>query len=149
MKRHTSLIPLSHDHHISLLLALMLMKDAPALKGMPTEPKLKAEHIKNHYDTHLIKHFELEEKVLFPFVKGRDKEMDAVIEELINEHRAIAKSVSSMSEAPDLNEHLQNLGELLDQHIRKEERVLFERIPELFSEEELKSLEKLIPQSEF
>lgn len=149
MKRHASLIPLSHDHHMTLLLAQVIKKDAPAYPGMSKNPNDKAGYIKTHYETHLVKHFEKEEKILFPFVKGRDKEIDALIEELIKDHREIAKNILSINEAPDLVEHLNGLGELMDQHIRKEERVLFERIPELFSEEELKSLEKLIPKSAF
>src|ERR1043165_9426315 len=109
MKRHASLIPLSHDHDMSLLLSQVLRKDSPAYKGMSKDPKDKAEYITTHYNTHLIKHFEKEEKILFPFAKGRDKEMDALIEELINDHREIAKKVSSIHEAADLTEHLDNL----------------------------------------
>jgi iron-sulfur cluster repair protein YtfE (RIC family) len=150
MKRHASLIPLSHDHHMSLLLSQVLKKDAPQFKGMSKEPKDKAEYIKTHYQTHLIKHFETEEKMLFPFVKGRDKDIDALIEELIKDHREIAKSVLSINvEAADLTEHLNSLGEMIDGHIRKEERILFEKIPLVFSEEELQPLANLIPKSGF
>ena len=137
MKRHASLIPLSHDHHMTLLLAQVMKKDAPPFKGMSTIPRDKAEYIKTHYNTHLVAHFEKEEKKLFPFIKGRDRDIDVLIEELIKDHREIEKSIAAIDASPDLVEHLSGLGDLLDQHIRKEERILFEKIPQLFSEEEL------------
>jgi iron-sulfur cluster repair protein YtfE (RIC family) len=148
MKRHSSLIPLSHDHHMTLLLAQVIKKDGPLYKGMSTNPADKADYIRAHYNGHLVKHFETEENILFPFIKGRDKEMDVLIEELISDHRNIARLVSSLNET-NLVEALNELGDLLDVHIRKEERILFEKIPQLFSADELIQLEKRIPKSDF
>jgi hypothetical protein len=36
MKRHEALIPLSRDHHGTLILARLLRSDAPPYKGLPT-----------------------------------------------------------------------------------------------------------------
>src|SRR3954470_4089800 len=123
MKRHASLIPLSHDHHMTLLLAQVLKKDAPLYKGMSTVPKDKAGYITKHFQEHLVKHFQTEENVLFAFAKGRDKALDNLIDELTQDHRTIAASVKTLQETTELIDHLNALGELIDSHIRKEERV--------------------------
>ena len=41
MKRHSSLVPYSQDHHKILVLAQVLKKDVPDYKGMPTDLKGK------------------------------------------------------------------------------------------------------------
>ena len=63
MKRHESLAPLSREHHAALLLAQLLKKNAAAYKGMPADTPGKILYAAEFYSSHLIAHFDDEEKV--------------------------------------------------------------------------------------
>lgn len=141
MPRSKSLIPLSHDHHHALKLAQMLRKNAPRLETIPESPVEKARRAKEFYENDLVVHFTSEEEILYPFVKGRDNVVDRLFSEIIEEHKLIKNLVENLSTgslAPE--EDLDTLGTLLERHIRKEERELFPRIQEVFSEAELNEL---------
>jgi len=142
LKRHSALINLSRDHYAGLLLASVLKKDSPDFKNMPTSPDEKAIHVKLKYDTELKAHFEAEEKILFPFVKGKAIELDKIINELIEEHRLLEAGIVGLASSTDLVTSLDNVGKLLESHIRKEERQLFEGIQEILTEGELGVLER-------
>jgi iron-sulfur cluster repair protein YtfE (RIC family) len=135
MKRHPSLIALSHDHHHGLLLAQLIKKGAPKYEGLPKDIKGKVEHVKQSWDNELKLHFENEEKILFPAVKGKEKELDKLITEILDEHIKIKLLVKSLDESKNIEDTLNELGIALEQHIRKEERQVFQKIQNLFSEE--------------
>ena len=140
MKRHKSLYPLSHDHHQGLILAQILKKNAPKYKNLPDTIDGKVEYTINFYKVELVKHFRQEEEILFPVAKGKDKKIDLLIDEIISEHRKIENLVDSLKTKSDQVEILDELGNLLESHIRKEERNLFPEIERILSEEELKLL---------
>lgn len=142
MPRSKSLVPLSHDHHHALKLAQMLRKDAPRLESIPESPSEKARSAAQFYESDLVVHFNAEEKILHPFVKGRDALLDRLFNEILEEHRQIKQQVQGLSEegGVPLEEKLDTLGRLIDSHVRKEERELFPRIQEVFSEDELNEL---------
>ena len=140
MKRHEALIPLSHDHHHGLMMAQLIKKGAPVYKDLPKSIEDKVNYTKNFYKTDLAKHFESEEKVLFPVVMGKDYELDKLIEEVVGEHKLIQKLVESLSVKINPEDKLDRIGILLENHIRKEERVLFEKIQAVMTEEELDNL---------
>ena len=142
MKRHPSLYQLSHDHHQGLILAQQLKKGAPQYKGMPSTLEGKKEYAISLYRTELVKHFEDEEKILFPSVIKRDDEVDKLIEEVISEHRKMESLVKDLMRKSDVTDLLDELGRLLEKHIRKEERKLFPKIEEILSEGELKTIGK-------
>ena len=145
MKRHKSLIALSHDHHHGLMLAQLIKKGAPEYKGLPTDLVGKIDHVKVSWEKELKPHFENEEKILFPFVKGNDEEIDGLIEEVLAEHKIIKSLVEELETTDDTETTLDKLGKTLELHIRKEERVLFKKIQKLLGEE-LNSLEdKILP----
>lgn len=139
MPRSKSLVPLSHDHHHALKLAQMLKKNAPRL--VPEGPQEKARRALEFYKSDLAVHFAAEEKVLYPFVKGKDTILDGLFIQIMEEHKEIKRMFESLSQGePGLEEKLDALGLLLEGHIRKEERELFPRIQEVFSEDELNEL---------
>jgi iron-sulfur cluster repair protein YtfE (RIC family) len=140
MKRHPALHPLSHDHHQGLILAQQLKKDAPRYKGMPSTLEGKKDYAVSFYNTDLIKHFKDEEDVLFPASKGRSEKIDELISEIISEHRQIEKLIDNLQNFDDVEQVMDELGHLLEKHIRKEERELFVMIEEALSEEELETL---------
>lgn len=140
MKRHIALQPLTRDHHQGLILAQMIKKDAPQYRGMPADTEGKTEYTLNFYKTNLSKHFKDEEEILFPFVKGKDKALDSLIDEIISEHGKIESLVDLLKTKNSPEELLDKLGYLLESHIRKEERNLFVEIEKILSEDELKIL---------
>ena len=140
MKRHISLIPLSQDHHHGLMLAQLIKKGAPEYKDLPTDIAGKVKYTKDIWENELKQHFTNEEKILFPVMKGKDEEIDILIEEILEEHIKIKSLVADLNKTENYETTLNNLGILLEQHIRKEERQLFVKIQTLF-ENELNDLE--------
>ncbi len=141
LKRHKALQPLSRDHHQGLVLAQILKKGAPQYKGMPSTIEGKKEYTVLFYSSDLIRHFKDEEEILFPIVKGRSSMVDNLINEIIDEHRKIENLISEIQNTDDLEKILNDFGILLEKHIRKEERELFNVIEKLLSENELSEIE--------
>ena len=132
MKRHKSLIALSHDHHHGLLLAQLIKKGAPNYNGMPTDLLGKINYTKESWENELKLHFANEENILFPFVKNRDPEIDRLLIEIVAEHIKIKSLVEKLDNLNNIEETLNKLGIMLETHIRKEERQLFPLIESVF-----------------
>ncbi|HEY6436044.1 MAG TPA: hemerythrin domain-containing protein [Ignavibacteriaceae bacterium] len=137
MKRHPALYTLSHDHHQGLILAQQLKKGTPQYKGMPDTLEGKKEYALSFYQSDLIKHFKDEEEILFPFVKNKNENIDEMILEIISEHRKMETLINELGKSNQLENVLDELGWLLEKHIRKEERELFVEIEKVLSEDEL------------
>lgn len=145
MKRHTALYSLSHDHHQGLILAQQLKKGTPQYKGMPSTLEDKKEYTLSFYKTELVKHFQDEENILFPAVKNKNAEVDRLIAEIISEHRKMELLVSELEKTNRMEDVLDELGKLLEKHIRKEERELFVEIERVLNDKELTDIsQKLI-----
>jgi iron-sulfur cluster repair protein YtfE (RIC family) len=140
MKRHKSLYPLSHDHHHGLILAQLIKKNAPKYKNLPNTIGGKVEYTIFFYNTELVKHFQHEEEILFPPAKGRDESLDKLIKEIIAEHKKIKNLVESLKTTNNYEDVLDELGHLLESHIRKEERKLFPEIEKMLSATELEKI---------
>jgi len=140
MKRHEKLAPLSREHHDALILARLLRKNAPAYKGLPDQPGAKATYAMNFFKTNLEEHFSKEE-VLLHQVKKYNSEIKKLTGEIISEHLQLAAMFNALQHATELPDALDKLGTLLEEHIRKEERVLFPLIQEHCPEEILKRIE--------
>lgn len=147
MKRHNALILLSHDHHHGLLLAQLLKKSAPAYKGLPSDTPGKINYAIEKFNSELTIHFKDEEKILFPILKGKDLEVDKLIGELIEEHKKLREKIISLKDIPDPEDTMDEIGYLLESHIRKEERNLFQKAQQVLVEEELSDIELSINQS--
>ena len=147
MKRHPSLYTLSHDHHQGLILAQQLKKGAPQYKGMPSTLKDKKDYTISFYNTELVKHFQDEEEILFPAVKNKNDDLDKKIAEIISEHRKMETLIRDLEKTDQLENVLDDFGQLLEKHIRKEERELFVEIEKVLSEEELQVISEEISQS--
>ncbi|MCH7772221.1 MAG: hemerythrin domain-containing protein [Bacteroidetes bacterium] len=141
MERHKALHSLSHDHHHGLILAQLIKKGSPQYKNLPNTTEGKKDYSIRFYNYKLIKHFESEEKILFPVVNGKNDEIDNLIEEIIIEHKKIKLLINQLESDKDVENTLDELGRILESHIRKEERKLFPLIQNLLSDEELIYLE--------
>ncbi len=139
MKRHSAIVPLSHDHHHALILAQAIKKNAvnSGLGAKSIEEKIKAAI--NTFNTELIPHFNHEEVLLFPIALGKDEELDKMIEDIMEEHDKIRIAVEFLN-AGNIEDNLDAFGRLLEQHVRTEERILFPKIEEVVGDEELNIL---------
>lgn len=140
MKRHESLQPLSRQHHEALILAQLIKKGAPEYKGLPTTLEGKREYTLNKFREILVHHFEAEELILIPFILGISKEIDELAERVIEEHQQIASLIESIRLEIEIEDNLDKLGHLLSNHIRLEERRLFESIQNKLPEDKLNKL---------
>ena len=125
--RHSSLIRLSHDHHHGLALALRCRKQALGqLKPMGAQGlSERAEEVRNFVGVNLRPHFQAEEELLFPLMRALVSESQPLIEELLKEHEWIRDAAGRLEEGSYMAKLLFDLGDLLERHIRCEERELF------------------------
>ncbi len=140
MKRHQSLIKLSKDHHDGLILAQLIKKNSPPYKGLPSDIEGKREYTINFYSSELKKHFEDEEKILLPVVKNINPEIDTLLDRMLDDHKKISLLIDKLKAGNDNENTLDQLGNLLEGHIRMEERKLFERIQSVCSVEILNQI---------
>ena len=142
MKRHPSLIPLSRDHHDGLVQAVRLRraaadKDASARLAAARE---FVEFFRNEERVHLRD----EEEELFPLFIRHVQSQPAPLREARVQHvqlEGLARRLEIAVAAGTVDrETLDATGELLDAHIRLEERQLFPLIEELVPDDELGKL---------
>lgn len=125
--RHPSLIALSHDHHHGLALALRCRKQALGqLKPMGAAGlRERAKEFLDFFAGNLVAHFRAEEEVLFPVIRDAVPASASMIDELIENHDQIRKAVPQLEAGTRLAKLIFDIGDLLERHIRKEERELF------------------------
>jgi hemerythrin-like domain-containing protein len=145
IRRHPALAPLSRDHHVALQLARGLITGGSAhLRAeLPSEPRALADHVRALFASEIEQHFAVEEQSVLPAVKGRG-DLDAVCAEIAAEHGAMRGLVSELADPALTNEQimdrLDRLGRLLEAHVRKEERSLYEGVQGSLDEGELATL---------
>ncbi len=143
MKRHESLAPLSREHHGALILAQLIKRNAPVYKGLPTTILDKTAYAVHFFKTELKKHFKKEEAMLKK-VKAADPAISKLADEIVAEHKLLAGLFLSLKDAYDPEAILNEIGNELDAHIRKEERVLFPLLQKVCPEELLQQLQQLL-----
>ena len=144
MKRHPSLIPLSHDHHHTLVLAqgLIVGQSRAPRSNWPTERRKQIDRVIAFFVETLQSHLKNEEAEIFPLAERRLPSRENLIFTLRQEHEQIRSLVSDLEQnlTTNLEERLPMLGRLLERNVRLEERVLFQAIQEELTESELKIL---------
>ncbi len=129
IKRHEALQPVSREHHFGLLLGWKIQKAA----SKNVAPERVFEYLKFAFETELLPHFQLEEKAVFP-VLG---EQDPLVKQALDEHQKIEALITKGEKS---NEILEEIRVLLNEHIRFEERVLFQKIQENASTQEFEKM---------
>lgn len=125
--RHPSLVPLSHDHHHGLALALRCRKQALGQIRPMGAPGLRerSKEFLEFYRGNLIGHFRAEEEVLFPLLRTAVPQSSPIIDELARQHDEIRRAMPQLEAGAGLAKLMFDLADLLERHIRKEERELF------------------------
>jgi hypothetical protein len=136
MLRDKNLIPLSRQHQHALALCVRI--DRAILAGEVDLEAWQAE-IQQQFDSEIGIHFAAEEKELFP-AAARFPGMQPLVDELLAEHIVLRDDCSRAATRSLDQQGLRNLGEKLAQHIRKEERQLFEGLQKVMSPQELAAL---------
>ena len=140
MKRHSSLETLSFEHHDALVIALRLKK------GLNKDIDLKpaAEYALSVYKKHLRHHFEQEEQTLRDPLLAKP-EAEADVRRMLDEHERFAELAEFIELGKgDLKKNLQEFAELLESHVRFEERVLFPLAEKLIPEDQLNEISEYL-----
>lgn len=139
IKRDKLIQPLSREHHHSLLLCWKIRKGFA--KGVAPE-RMKV-YTDWFFENHILPHFEIEEKYMFP-VLGNEHEL---VKKALSEHRRLKRLFQNEEE---IEKSLSLIEEELDMHIRFEERELFNIIQQEATPEELAMIaEKHGPEEKF
>jgi hemerythrin-like domain-containing protein len=125
-RRHESLVPLSREHHYGLMLCLRIHRGLPLRASDQTWVREKAFQAAQFFATDLVAHFKAEEEALFSAMRdfvGADR----LLGELLTEHRKLERLAERLggTEVGELVSTLGEFADLLEAHIRKEERELF------------------------
>lgn len=137
-KRHKALQPLSRDHHHGLLLSWKIRTGLN--KNIDTERIWQ--YANWFFKTHLIPHFNMEEKHIFTFLDDKND----LNKKALADHRRLKRLFSETEK--DANT-LSKIEEELERHIRFEERVLFPEIQKKATEEQLNLIEEIHDESQF
>ncbi len=120
IRRHPLIVPFSRDHHFGLLLSWKIKQGI--------KKQVDAERVSDYviyfYKKALVPHFRLEEKQLFPhFSEGH-----AGCQQALREHTQLEFLVNQLRKDKSGTVILQAFADLLEKHIRFEERILFNQL---------------------
>jgi hemerythrin-like domain-containing protein len=136
MLRDKSLIPLSRQHQHALALCVRLDR---ALKAGKIDLESWQAEIAQIFEQEIAIHFAAEEKYVFP-AAAKFPELQPVVQELLNEH-ATLRDLFARARSRSLDRAaLSTFAAALAQHVRKEERQVFEGMQKLMSAGEMAAL---------
>lgn len=139
IKRDKLIQPLSREHHHTLLLCWKIRKGFA--KGV--EPERIKVYADWFFEGHILPHFEIEEKYMFPVLGNKH----ALVKKALSEHRRLKRL---FRDGEEIEKSLGQIEEELEKHIRFEERELFNIIQQKASQEELELIaEKHGPEEKF
>jgi hemerythrin-like domain-containing protein len=131
IKRNENLVQLSRDHHATLLFC---WKIRTGLKLNIDTERIKT-YVQYFWQVHMQPHFVEEETILFAPVK------DAAVQKALDEHADINKQVESIMASPIVQpQQLATLADVVDNHVRYEERELFPHLENILTGEQLKEI---------
>ena len=138
MKRSAALAPLSRDHHHALDAALRLRRaDAGTLAEAVAS-------FQAFFESRGSRHFEIEEELLLPALPASDPEWSAMCERVLAEHADLRRRGAEVADV----EAAHALGERLNDHVRFEERELFELLEARLEPAELERLAREVERAE-
>lgn len=137
IKRHKALVSFSKDHHFGLLLSWKIRQGID--KGV------SAERISNYvlyfFENELQKHFNEEEKMLFALLPSHD----ALRKKAEAQHQSIYQLVKTIKANKNQQPVLKQLADVLEEHLRFEERELFNHIQQKVPPAELEKVSSRVP----
>jgi len=142
LKRDPALVPLSRDHHEALVQARALRIAASggeAERGK--HPVLAtARGFLGYFEQQLLGHMQDEERTLLPVAEAAGVDSQRIRSEH-QELRGLAAGIGeSLRAASDPAALMQEAGQLLDDHVRYEERAFFEAVQQALTAQQLHDL---------
>ncbi len=138
IKRIEALRPLSREHHQGLLLAWKIRTGFS--KGIAVE-RIKT-YVDWFYVHHLTPHFELEEDLIFPILG----ETNELVNLALIQHKKLRQLFLKKD---DITGTLKIIEKELTNHIRFEERVLFNAIQNIATKQQLDLIEEVHQSQDF
>jgi hemerythrin-like domain-containing protein len=140
IKRNQHIMRLSKDHHFSLLFC---WKVRQGLKH-ETQTERIIKYVQYFWKHHLEPHFREEETILFSPLK------DEWVQKAINDHKQIRKQLNQLpaNSVDDTKKQLKDLANLIDDHVRYEERELFPHLEKRLSEDQLEKIGKQLDEQQ-
>ena len=145
MKRHRALHRLSWGHHHGLVLVRRLRWNlqSPAREYTPLPDLVDA--LLHVWDDDLLPHFAAEEAILIPVSERWFGPQDIFTPRIRTEHQSfhsiVARITATRSDPATCVPLLQQFGDMLDAHIRFEEREWFEALQEVLDAETLATID--------
>ena len=137
IERHVALAPFSRDHYSGLVQARHLIR---AADGDDVARRKAVAEFVDAWDREIAKHFRDEERLLSELMADEDRKR------LLDDHASLS---TLASDARMMRRHvdpdpstLRQLGETLEQHIRWEERHLFNRLQDRLNAAQLAELHR-------
>lgn len=137
-KRNIALQSLSREHHHALLLCWKIKMGFS--KGVSIE-RIKA-YSTWFYKNHILNHFEMEEKFIFPILGNQNE----LVLQALKEHKIL---LALFEDNITVENSLRQIQIDLTKHIRFEEQILFNEIQEKASQDQLNYLQKIHNNHEF
>ena len=135
MKRHESLIPLTHEHHHAL--AQLRKLSEVSSKDQATRLRQGNEFLE-FFDADIVLHFTEEECVVLPLV-ANESSLSELVQRTLREHELIVTLVENfrteVTEGVPQGDTMQSLVFAMREHIRFEEKVLFPTIENVIPED--------------
>ena len=141
MKRDASLQPLSRQHHDALMACLMIEKGV----RKHTDLKVLQDFTRQLWEKDLNKHFILEESHLVPYLR-RKQFPEYIIQSLLRDHELLRVISSRILNGGASYKGFLAFSTLLEQHVRFEERLVFEKAQEMIPGPELAELTSHFPE---
>lgn len=136
MLRDKSLIPLSRQHQHALALCVRIERAIPIDDAKLTDWQSE---IAQQFEAEIKIHFAAEEQILFPAARTFN-ELNPLIDELLADHQRLRACFAKAEARQSSQEELLAFARSLSEHIRKEERQLFERLQKLMPPSEMATL---------
>jgi len=136
MLRDKNLVPLSRQHQHALAMCVRIDR---ALQAGDIDCAPWQAEIAQLWEQEVSAHFAAEETFVFAAAVRFD-ELRQLVSELIEDHRELRAFVERAADRRLDTDSLREFGQKLSQHIRKEERQLFESLQKLLTAEEFARL---------
>jgi hemerythrin-like domain-containing protein len=131
IKRNENISKLSKDHHFTLLFCWKIRQ---GLK-FEVEPGEIKDYIQYFWRQFMQPHFAEEETILFAQIKN------AEVQRALNEHKQIAEQIKALdNNTHNSTEQISMLAEMVDNHVRYEERQLFPHLEKILTAEQLDNI---------
>ena len=137
IKRNPAIVQFSREHHYGLLLVWKIRQGL----RLAVEPGRIGKYVTFAFAYELEPHFQAEENLLFSRLEAGN-ELRIQAEE---EHRLLRDQIAQLLEQPANEVALRAFAQALENHIRFEERTLFNHLQERLSAEVLSAIEAAHP----